>query len=135
MQTHALLSLAVSAWSALLLLTAMPALAGEQPWMAPAAEREKKNPIARAAGLEEGKKVFATNCSVCHGPTGKGDGPVSTALTPKPTNLTSTDVQTQTDGALFWKISTGRGAMPSWQTLPEKERWSVVDFIRSLGTT
>lgn len=133
MLSHALLSLAVSAWSALLLLNAMPAFAGEESWTAPAAERQKKNPIPRAAGLQEGKKVFEANCSMCHGPTGKGDGPVGAALNPKPDNLTSKKVQAQTDGALFWKISTGRGAMPSWQTLPEKDRWSVVDFIRSLS--
>lgn len=127
------LSVAVPAWSVLFVLTATPALSGDQPWTAPAAEGEQKNPIGRAAGLPDGKKVFETNCSMCHGPAGKGDGPVSAALSPKPTNLTSKEVQAQTDGALFWKISTGRGAMPSWQTLPEKDRWSVVDFIRSLG--
>ncbi len=133
MLCRALLPLAIPAWSALVFLTAVPALAGEQPWTAPAGEREKENPIARAAGVPEGKKVFETNCSICHGPTGKGDGPAAAALTPKPTNLVSKEVQAQTDGALFWKISTGRGAMPSWQTLPEKDRWSVVDFIRSLS--
>jgi mono/diheme cytochrome c family protein len=133
MLSRAFLSLAIPAWSALLFLPAVSALAAEQPWMAPAAEREQQNPIARAAGLPEGKKLFETNCSVCHGPTGRGDGPAAAALTPKPTNLTSKEVQAQTDGALFWKISTGRGGMPSWQTLPEKDRWSVVDFIRSLG--
>jgi mono/diheme cytochrome c family protein len=133
MLSHALLSVTVSAWSALLLLSAIPVLAGEQPWTAPAAERQKKNPIPRAAGLQEGKKVYEANCSMCHGPAGKGDGPVGKALTPKPTDLTSKDVRSQTDGVLFWKISIGRGAMPSWQTLPEKDRWSVVDFIRSLS--
>ncbi len=133
MLSRALLPLAIPAWSALFFLTAVSALAGEQPWTVPAAEREKGNPIARGAGIPEGKKVFETNCSICHGPTGKGDGPAAVALTPKPTNLVSKEVQAQTDGALFWKISTGRGGMPSWQTLPEQDRWSVVDFIRSLG--
>jgi mono/diheme cytochrome c family protein len=126
-------SLACPAWSALLLLAALPALAGEPPWAAPAAEREKKSPVSRASGVPEGKKLFETNCVMCHGPSGKGDGPVGAALTPKPEDLTSQAVRGQTDGALFWKISTGRGAMPSWQTLPEKDRWSVVAFIRSLG--
>jgi mono/diheme cytochrome c family protein len=133
MLSRAILFVAMPAWSALLGLTAVPALAGEQPWTVPAAERQKKNPIARAAGVQEGKKIFEANCSMCHGPTGKGDGPVGAALTPKPEDLTSREVRAQTDGALYWKISTGRGAMPSWQTLPEKDRWSVVNYIRSLG--
>jgi mono/diheme cytochrome c family protein len=133
-----MLSRAIMYWvmagcSAMLLLSAVPVVAGEQPWVAPAAEKAKKNPVPRATGVPEGKKVFETNCSMCHGPAGKGDGAAAVALNPKPANLTSNAVQAQTDGELFWKISTGRGAMPSWQTLPEKDRWSVVDFIRSLG--
>ena len=131
--SSALRSLAVPIWCALLLLPVLPVLAGEEPWTAPAAEREKPNPVPRAVGVPVGKQIFDTNCNLCHGKTGKGDGPVGAALTPKPKDLTSQTIQAQTDGTLFWKISTGRGAMPSWQTLPETDRWSVVDFLRSLG--
>jgi mono/diheme cytochrome c family protein len=133
MLNRALLFVSMPAWSALLFLTALSALASEQPWTAPATEGERKNPVPRAAGVADGKAIFEANCSMCHGPTGKGDGPVGAALTPKPENLTAKEIQAQTDGSLFWKISTGRGPMPSWQTLPEKDRWSVVAFIRSLG--
>jgi mono/diheme cytochrome c family protein len=41
-------------------------------------------------------------------------------------------VQSETDGELFWKISTGRGAMPPWKHLPEKDRWEIVNYIRTL---
>ncbi len=126
----------IAAGSTILLFlfsSVLPVLAGEQAWVAPAAEKAKKNPVPRAAGVPEGKKVFETNCVMCHGQMGKGDGPAGAALSPKAADLTSKTVQAQTDGELFWKISTGRGAMPSWQTLPEKDRWSVVDYIRSLG--
>ena len=37
-----------------------------------------------------------------------------------------------TDGELFWKITNGRGPMPSRKHLPETDRWSVVHYIRSL---
>ena len=33
---------------------------------------------------EEGKKLFEQRCVVCHGASGKGDGPASAALDPKP---------------------------------------------------
>ena len=33
----------------------------------------------------------------------------------------------------LWKISEGRDAMPSWKGLSEKERWSLVVFLRSLA--
>jgi mono/diheme cytochrome c family protein len=118
---------------AILILGAVPAAAGEPPWSAPAAERGVKNPLPPATGIQEGKQVFETNCVLCHGSGGKGDGPAGAALSPKPGDLTAKSVQAQSDGELFWKISTGRGAMPSWQTLPEKDRWSVVQFIRTLG--
>ena len=135
MPRHSIMSWAMAGCSALifLIMGAVPVTAGEQPWVAPAAEKAKKNPVPRATGAPEGKKVFETNCAMCHGPAGKGDGAAAVALNPKPADLTSKTVQAQTDGELFWKVSTGRGAMPSWQTLPEKDRWSVVDFVRSLG--
>jgi hypothetical protein len=43
-------------------------------------------------------------------------------------------VQSQSDGALFWKITNGnpdRG-MPSFSRLPELQRWQLVLYIRSL---
>ena len=111
----------------------LAAMAGDAAWTAPAAEKGKKNPLPHEAGVKDGRKVFELNCQVCHGPAGKGDGPAGAALNPKPKDLSSKVVQTETDGGLFWKISTGRGSMPPWQQLPEKDRWSVVHFVRSLA--
>ena len=34
------------------------------------------------------KEMFNTRCSACHGTSGRGDGPASAALTPKPRNYT-----------------------------------------------
>lgn len=115
-----------------LLLGAGPALAGAAEWKAPAAEKAKKNPVAKAAGVRDGKKSYDQNCAICHGPKGVGDGPGAAALNPKPRNLADKAIQGQTDGELFWKIATGQGAMPPWQQLPEPERWSLVHYIRSL---
>lgn len=39
--------------------------------------------------LEDGKRIFATNCASCHGATGKGDGAAAAALNPKPRDLSS----------------------------------------------
>lgn len=101
-------------------------------WKAPASEKGKKNPEKGPAAVAMGQKSAQTNCVSCHGPLGKGDGPAAAALTPKPANWTSAKVQAETDGELFWKISNGRGPMPPWKHLPDKERWSLVAFIRSL---
>jgi mono/diheme cytochrome c family protein len=98
------------------------------PWQAPAAEKAKKSPGGNAAN---GKKLADTNCVSCHG-SGKGDGPAAAALNPKPADWTSAKVQSESDGELFWKISTGRGPMPPWKHLSDKDRWDLVSHIRTL---
>jgi len=106
----------------------------QAPWEAPAAEKAKKNPLPdNKATIEMGEKVAKINCSSCHGSKGKGDGAAAAALNPKPADWTSKKVQAESDGEIFWKVSTGRGAMPSWKHLPENDRWALVRFIRSLG--
>ena len=103
-------------------------------WVAPAGEKDKKNPLpADAQTIAQGKKVADVNCVSCHGAKGKGDGAAAVALNPKPADWTSAKVQAESDGEIFWKISTGRGAMPAWNFLPERDRWALVRYIRSLG--
>lgn len=99
-------------------------------WTAPADAKNMKNPVK---GVGNAKKSVDTNCASCHGATGKGDGVAAAALPPpKPADWTSEKVQKQTDGEIFWKITNGRGAMPPWKHLPEKDRWEMVNFIRTL---
>ena len=103
------------------------------PWVAPPAEKVKKNPLPNdKKAIEQGEKVAKINCASCHGASGKGDGAAAVALNPKPADWTSSRVQDEVDGELFWKISNGRGAMPPWKHLPETDRWSVIRYIRSL---
>jgi mono/diheme cytochrome c family protein len=97
-------------------------------WKAPAEAKGLKNPVK---GVGNAKKAVEVNCSPCHGPSGKGDGPAAAALPTKPADWTSERVQKQTDGEIFWKMSNGRGAMPPWKSLPEKERWEIVNLIRT----
>jgi mono/diheme cytochrome c family protein len=110
-----------------------PALA-QAPWEAPATEKAKKNPLpSDAKVVDQGRKVAEVNCATCHGAKGKGDGVAAAALSPKPADWTSKKVQAESDGEIFWKISNGRGAMPSWKHLPENDRWALVRYIRSLA--
>jgi mono/diheme cytochrome c family protein len=121
---------------AVTLLTSL-SLAGaalaQGPWVAPASEKTKKNPVPNDKKvIEQGEKIAKINCTSCHGPSGKGNGPAAVALTPKPADWTSSRVQDESDGELFWKISNGRGPMPPWKHLPENDRWAVIRYIRSL---
>jgi mono/diheme cytochrome c family protein len=45
-------------------------------------------PSPPAAPPLSAEQIFATRCSTCHGVNGKGDGPASAALNPKPRNYT-----------------------------------------------
>ncbi len=103
------------------------------PWVAPAAEKAKKNPLpSDKKVVDQGSKLAQVNCVTCHGAKGKGDGAAAVALNPKPADWTSKRVQDETDGELFWKISNGRGPMPPWKHLPEQDRWALIRYIRSL---
>jgi mono/diheme cytochrome c family protein len=82
-----------------------------------------------------GGTLFATNCAVCHGEKGRGDGPSAEAMEPKPADLTEGHVQGLSDGALFYIISHGKPEtpMPAWEdVLEEVDRWNVVNFMREL---
>jgi len=104
-------------------------------WTAPPEADKLKNPLAgNPAATAEGKKLFMSTCNVCHGDKGKGDGPAGLALTPRPANLTSVKVQSQSDGAIFWKITNGNPPMASYKEIfTEEQRWQLVNYIRELG--
>ena len=103
-------------------------------WTAPPSADKIDNPLKNDNKSSAfGKKIFSQLCAVCHGPKGKGDGMAGAGLTPKPTNLTSDVVQSQSDGAIFWKITKGRAPMASYKDLlPEKQRWQIINYIRTL---
>ena len=103
-------------------------------WVAPASADKITNPVnSDANSIASGKRIYKMLCFVCHGPTGKGDGMGGTGLTPKPTDLTSAEVQSQSDGAIFWKIAEGRTPMAAYKTsIPEKKRWDLINYIRTL---
>lgn len=95
-----------------------------------------KNPVPpdqKAASVERGKQLAMTNCVPCHGQSGKGDGPGAAALPKKPADWTSKVVQSESDAALFVRITDGNAPMPPWGSLPEKDRWDLVNYVKSLG--
>lgn len=107
---------------------------GAGAWVAPESEKAKKNPLpSDKKASEQGEKVAKINCVSCHGNKGKGDGPAAVALNPKPADWTSKRVQDMPDGEIFWKVTNGRGPMPSWRHLPENDRWALVRYIRTLA--
>jgi mono/diheme cytochrome c family protein len=102
-------------------------------WVAPARAALRVNPLPPTAdAVKRGRDLFHRDCEQCHGVAGHGDGPLGLSLQPRPANLPSEQVQSQSDGAFFWKITQGRGMMPT-ATLGENEKWAVIDYLRSLA--
>lgn len=102
-------------------------------WVAPKSADTLKNPYkVDDAFIKLGNNVFQKNCTTCHGKSGKGNGPAAIALNPRPANLTSDNVRSETEGAVYWKIVNGKGSMISWnKTLSAKEIWALVAYIKT----
>ena len=107
---------------------------GTENWTAPPSANKLTNTIKDIEkASNEGKNIFDKQCFTCHGYNAKGDGPIANTLNPRPADLTSSKVQDQSDGALYWKISHGNPPMPAFKdAFTEKQRWDLVTFIRSL---
>ena len=107
------------------------------PWVAPKDADNVKNPLAgNTSVLPEAKALYVANCAPCHGDKGRGDGPAAAGLNPKPADHSSVAVQSQSDGALFWKMSEGRAPMPAYKKIfSDQQRWELVNYIRTLART
>jgi len=104
-------------------------------WIAPKEARKMKNPIkATKASIQKGKEIYEKKCSLCHGEKGDGKGPASAGLNPKATNFRDSHGKKMTDGEHFWKISKGRGPMPSFEKdLTVEERWYVTNYVNTFS--
>jgi len=62
-----------------------------------------------------GEQIVQEKCVLCHGQSGKGDGPGGAALNPKPRDWTDhAYMGSRTDDQLYEVIFNGKGSMPAW---------------------
>lgn len=92
------------------------------------------NPIAKSAeSLDRGRRLYEVHCLVCHGPLGRGNGPVGQKFVPQPMDLTLDYVQLQPDGQLYYTISHGSIAMPYYrQAIVAEDRWNLINYIKKV---
>ena len=135
--SRSIVAVLIAAGLAAVVWTEIPKARAEDvtPWEAPPRAARKKNPVASdAASIAAGGGIYAKQCLSCHGEKGKGDGPASKELNPKPRNLSDESIAKESDGALFWKITEGRKPMPTFdKMITETERWQVINYVRALG--
>ncbi len=94
------------------------------------------NPVpADEVSITRGTELFGINCQPCHGAAGTGNGPVAPFLQErKPADLTGPVVSALSDGAIFLTISNGKlpFMVPLNENLTVRERWDVVNYLRTL---
>lgn len=102
-------------------------------WIAPGSAKKMKNPVkATKASIQKGKEIYEKKCALCHGEKGDGRGPAGAGLNPKPTNFREFHGEKMTDGEHFWKITTGKETMPSYEKdLTAEEKWHVINYINT----
>lgn len=101
-----------------------------------------QGPSVSAAAITPAiRETFKSTCAPCHGESGRGDGPGSVALDPKPRNYTDKEWQNKVSDADIKKVILYGGAavakspvMPSSPQLDKPETLDgLVALIRGFG--
>ena len=95
---------------------------------APSSAKELKNPH-EGQPAAAAKRLFHLRCARCHGENGEGSGNIPSLAVEK--------LKAVTSGELFWYITKGdvNNGMPSWASLPKRQRWQIVNYVKSLAVT
>ena len=87
--------------------------------------------FAVPAHAQSGAALFKAKCAPCHGPDGKGATSMGKVL--KVRDLSSPEVQKQTNDELTTMIENGKGKMPAYKAkLSSSEIKELVSYIRTL---
>ena len=91
------------------------------------------------SNIQQGKGIYAANCSPCHGPNFDGKGVAAVGFNPPPANFADPGTIAQLQEAyLFWRIKKGgvglpiegmpwKSAMPRWEhELTDEQIWKVI---------
>lgn len=103
----------------------------------PAIELMSSVDMTQPKVIARGENVYRIYCAQCHGYNYDGNGTVGQSFAPLPTDLRSAKVQDSAPGELFKSISYGipDGRQPPLHsTITIEDRWTVIAFVKSLGT-
>jgi mono/diheme cytochrome c family protein len=99
-------------------------------------------PTGGKVDMDKAQVIFQERCAACHGAEGKGNGPASAALNPKPRNYTDKAWQAATTDEQLRKTITMGGAavgkspiMPASPDLDDKPEVveGLVKLVRKFG--
>lgn len=106
----------------------------------PVPEELLQAPVSTGDPVAAGKVLFLSACVNCHGEGGKGDGPGSVPLDPKPRNLTDAAYMAQLgDRHLYELISRGGIAVNKSPQMPafplaRQDIKNVIAYVRTLSS-
>ena len=90
---------------------------------------------AAAGDAAKGKSIYQSKCVTCHGPQGKGDGPIGKSLKPPAGDFTSAEAKKKSPGELQKIIENGvpKTSMVAWsKQLNETEIQDVLAYVLTL---
>jgi mono/diheme cytochrome c family protein len=102
----------------------------------PPEDASRANPVKPTeSSVAEGKKIFATQCVMCHGESGDGKGDLVEPLKLKLKDWREPEsLKGYTDGALFYVLTKGYGQMPGQEgRMKNQQEWHLINYIRSLA--
>jgi mono/diheme cytochrome c family protein len=85
--------------------------------------------------IAEGDKLYATDCSMCHGSDGHRLSDSGRWMYPRASDLTSPLVQRYSDRELFWIVKNGirLSGMPAFGRVESDEYiWNLVHYVRTM---
>jgi mono/diheme cytochrome c family protein len=92
-------------------------------------------PTNLQASIEEGDKLYGTECAACHGLDGHTPTDAGRWMYPRAADLTSSEVQGYSNSELFWIVKNGirLSGMPAFGKVePDEHIWNLVHYVRTL---
>jgi mono/diheme cytochrome c family protein len=101
-----------------------------------AEDKARKNPVKfTEVSVARGKKIYATQCALCHGDKGDGKGELATDMKLTLPDFTKPDtLKDRTDGEIFTIIGAGQDPMPPQAgRMTDERRWNLVNYLRAVS--
>jgi len=116
--------------------TAAPAAKSPHNYSLTAVDKNRKNPAAfTETSVARGKKLYLSQCAMCHGQNADGKGEVVEEMKINPPDFTKPEtLKDRTDGELFAILGVGSETMPGQGTrMSDKQKWDLVNYLRAVG--
>lgn len=94
-------------------------------------------PTNRQTSIEEGYKLFGTECAMCHGLDGHKLTDAGRWMYPRAADLASLEVQQYSDREIFWIVKNGirLSGMPGFGRVESDQHiWNLVHYVRTLSS-